>query len=161
MMYFRDVAQFSAFLALIPTAAAEAQKKALGEVGAIIETEAKAEIGTYQGEIGEIPEWAPLAHVTLYGAKDWSFNGKIPLGYATAENHNPLLRTGGLRDSISHEVEGNRVVVGSRSEVALDQEMGTPSIPARSFLGGALFRKAPEAAKLIGLRVSNAIGGKA
>jgi negative regulator of sigma E activity len=46
----------------------------------------------------------------------------------------PWLRTGALRASISHVTDGNVAVVGSTSDVAVDQELGTRTIPPRPFL---------------------------
>jgi hypothetical protein len=44
------------------------------------------------------------------------------------------LRTGALRDSIGHDVDGTTVIVGSLSDVAVDQELGTRTDPPRPFL---------------------------
>src|SRR5271155_3087455 len=46
----------------------------------------------------------------------------------------PLLRTGEMRDSITHSVDGNQGCVGSDSQIAVYQELGTRHIPPRSFL---------------------------
>jgi hypothetical protein len=51
------------------------------------------------------------------------------------EDHSaPWLRTGALRESIGHEVNGAVAVIGSSSDVAVDQELGTRAIPPRPFL---------------------------
>ena len=157
MKEFRDIGQFVAFLSRIPAAVAEAEKKGLGAAGAMIEAEAKAEIGHYQEAAGPLPAWAELADSTKAD--------RVKQGFSA---NDPLLRTGALRDSISHEVDGKRVVVGSDSDIAVYQELGTmwsaetgaSVIPPRSFLGGAMFRKAEDAAKVLGLAVANAVAGK-
>ena len=67
----------------------------------------------------------------------------------------PLLRTGELRDSISTTApvdEGRAVCgyVGSKNPIAKYQELGTPRIPPRPFLGGAVFAKEKEILDAIG-----------
>ncbi len=57
------------------------------------------------------------------------------LSQPPGQNHSaPWLRTGGLRESITHDVDGAVAIVGSSSDVAVDQELGTHTIPPRSFL---------------------------
>jgi hypothetical protein len=46
----------------------------------------------------------------------------------------PWLRTGELRASINHDVDGTTAVIGSSSQVAVDQELGTRTVPPRPFL---------------------------
>jgi phage gpG-like protein len=55
----------------------------------------------------------------------------------------PLLRTGELRESIEKHVERHEAVVGSDSKVAVAQELGTTTIPPRSFLGAAGLASVP------------------
>jgi phage gpG-like protein len=51
------------------------------------------------------------------------------------EDHaTPWLCTGKLRDSVTHETTDNAAVIGSTDQVAVDQELGTSSIPPRPFL---------------------------
>jgi hypothetical protein len=100
-----------------------------------------------RGFIGhEIEGWAPLSPATMNGFYSpdagW-IKGKIELGYVNQISAtDPLLRTGELRDSIGGEAEevgiGVRGIVGSTSDIAALQEMGTSRIPARPFLGPAL-----------------------
>jgi phage gpG-like protein len=49
----------------------------------------------------------------------------------------PLLETGAMRDSIEWNASGNEGHVGSNSDIAVFQELGTSKIPPRSFLGAA------------------------
>lgn len=73
---------------------------------------------------------------------------KASLSHVPGEDHaTPWLRTGELRDSISHRSDGSALVVGSVSQVAVDQELGTRSIPPRPFLSPTA---AAEAEALIG-----------
>ena len=83
----------------------------------IVQAKAKSAIGK------EHEEWPALAASTIAD--------KQHQGYATPK---PLLRSGELRDSIQFTVSGNEGCVGSDSEVALYQELGTSRIPPRSFL---------------------------
>lgn len=83
---------------------------------------AREAIGTYRYG------WPQLAEATQ---KDRERQGFDP--------NKPLLRTGELRDSISAMVQMHgpghgRGIVGSNSEIAVWQELGTSKIPPRSFL---------------------------
>jgi HK97 gp10 family phage protein len=66
----------------------------------------------------------------------------------------PLLETGKMRASIewstSHDgLEGH---VGSNSDIAVFQELGTSRIPPRPFLARALHHKTDEIVKMAGMR---------
>ena len=49
----------------------------------------------------------------------------------------PLLETGAMRDSITWTAKGNEGQVGTDSQIAVYQELGTSKIPPRPFLAGA------------------------
>lgn len=98
----------------------------------IIEEEARRVIGTY--DYG----WPQLKPATQAQ--------RVRLGFPANE---PLLRTGELRDSISHAVEGDVGYVFSTSRIAVYQELGTAHIPPRSFLRGAANAKAVEVAQAL------------
>jgi phage gpG-like protein len=83
----------------------------------ILEKKAKSAIGR------EHEMWPDLAPSTIAD--------KQAHGFPTPK---PLLRTGELRDSISHVTSGNEGCVGSNSPIAVWQELGTKHIPPRSFL---------------------------
>lgn len=93
----------------------------------IAEAQAKETIGTYRWG------WTPLAESTK--------SDRERKGFAPDE---PLERTGALRDSIQHmtapTATGAEGVLYSDDIIALYQEMGTATIPARSFLYGSLYR---------------------
>lgn len=114
------------------------KREALEKACVIIETEAKAAIGTY--EYG----WPPLQPETVA---------------RKANGDTPLLETGELRDSIEHTVQGDSGFVGSNDDVAIFQELGTSRIPPRSFLGGAAMRKGEEAAEAIGREIVTKLFG--
>jgi len=114
-----------------------------------IETTAKEEIGTYQDAAGPFPAWAPLAESTVAD--------RIAKGFTPDD---PLLRTGDLRDSIIHEVEGLEATIGSTDEKMEYMEFGTIKMPPRPVMGPALFHNAEKVQKLIGnAAVSVMVGG--
>lgn len=99
------------------------------KAGQIIQEDAQKRIGEYQEYVGPFNAWAPLAESTVAD--------RIAKGFSPDD---PLLRTGDLRDSIQVEATGNEAVVGSASEIAMYQELGTDrGIPPRPFLGPAAF----------------------
>lgn len=109
------------------------------KVGKIVQEEAKHMIGRYQTGLAPLKDWPKLSPDTLAD--------KEAQGYSPPDN--PLLRTGEMRDSIEFEASGFEAIIGSKDIVALFQELGTVNIPPRSFLGGALVRKADEIAGII------------
>ena len=127
---------------------------ALEKAAEVVEAEAKAEIGHYQGKAGPFAAWAELADST----KD----DRVKKGYS---ENDPLLREGTLRDSIHHKVEMTGIAkgeahIGSDNPIAVYQELGTAKIPPRSFLGGALVRKTAEVLKLCGHGTMRALHGQ-
>jgi HK97 gp10 family phage protein len=119
----------------------EASRLIIRQACVMVATEAKRVIGTY--DYG----WPQLAESTL----------------AKKSADTPLLETGEMRASIewstSHDgLEGH---VGSNSDIAVYQELGTSKIPPRSFLAGALHHEAPEIVKMAGkvARAAIAPGG--
>ncbi len=148
-----------------PLAASAALKLTLDAVT----LEAKGAIGR------EIPEWAPLSQATLQGfrhPRGFYIPGKIELGYVGHESAtDPLLRSGDTRASVANEVAGLEGVVGSRSKIALFQEMGTHNpetgdIPPRPTIGLAASRSQPvaeiffgeAAVRLLSPRTARALG---
>lgn len=99
----------------------------------IVLDDAKDRIGVYQDAAGPFPAWAPLAERTT--------QDRISKGFSPFE---PLLRTGDLRDSYSTGQEGHEAVIGSDSDIAVYQEVGTPTIPPRPVLGPAAFEGKPK-----------------
>lgn len=147
MREFAGFGEFADYLLSLNAVQTVAVARALDESAALIEKDAKAEIGTYQEAVGPFPAWAPLAPSTVAD--------RVRQGYAPDE---PLLREGDLRDSITHETRGLDAVVGSNSDIAVYQELGTEHIPPRPFLGPAavhderaVVRKLAEAQALVWL----------
>lgn len=114
-------------------------RKALERVARKVEKTAKAEIGVYQDGIGPFPKWPELAESTQ------AERGR--LGFTP---NDPLLRTGALRASISHEVHDLEAVIGSTSKIMAYQEFGTARIPPRPVIGPAAQRNKDAIIDLLG-----------
>lgn len=141
------IPQFVVAMARVAATLPVARHHALEHAAVIVETEAKRVIGTYEAR----PEWPDLAEATKAD--------RVRQGYAENE---PLLRTGEMRDSIEHNVDGRVAHVGSNDDKAVWQELGTRTIPPRSFLKSSAVSKAKEIEHAIG-RVMHAhliSGGK-
>jgi len=134
-----QLTEFISFLTRAPVEVDHAVHVGLERAARLIEAEAKEEIGVYQGAAGPFQQWKELADATKAD--------RLAHGYS---ENDPLLRSGEMRDSISHAVGKDEAVVGSNSLIAVYQELGTSRIPARSFLGGAAARKAGEVANILG-----------
>src|SRR4051794_31194046 len=140
MKSFNSFADFSRHLGTL--AVIESEHHALEQCGEIVEKAAKAKIGKYQQGAGPFAAWAPLAESTK--------EDRARLGYPEDE---PLLREGTLRDSIEHKVVFPEAHIGSNSEIAVYQELGTKTIPPRSFLGTAVVEETPKLIEVIGRNV--------
>lgn len=130
---FTSLAGFAEFLAERSVVAAEEARLALGRGAKLIADRAKSKIGHEQ------PDWPPLAESTL--------EEKARLGYGVPD---PLLREGDLRDSIEFQADGDQAAVGSDDPVAEYQELGTSTIPPRSFLASSAAEQSDRIAALIG-----------
>ena len=126
MREFNSFGAFAGHLLEIQLAEAFAMHEGLKAVGEHVEAVAKWEIGFYQEAVGPFPAWEPLA--------DSTEAEKARLGY---QPDAPLLRDGDLRDSYGNEVEVLDAIIGSTSDIAVYQEIGTPTIPPRPVLGPA------------------------
>lgn len=142
------IPQFIAHLSGFNVRHAAQQHSDLEKAAKVVQAEARHEIGTYQGQAGPFSAWPELADST----KD----DRVRKGFS--ENY-PLLRTGELRDSIDYAIGKDEAVVGSSNDKAVWQELGTNTIPPRSFLGGAAFRKVPEIVNILGQSVVAALIG--
>ena len=140
MMEFKGLASFGAHLLLLAAGEKIIEHEALETACVEIEKRAKEKIGEYQNTAGPFAAWSPLAESTV--------EDRANKGFSADE---PLLRTGELRDSIEHKVIGHEGHIGSDSDIAVYQELGTDRIPARSFLGGAAFELAPKIGREIGV----------
>lgn len=99
-------------------------------IGGAVELTAKAEIGEYQrSDMGGFEPWAEL--------KDATKKDRIKKGFT---ENDPGLRTGQMRDSIEHEVNGMNVAIGSNDDKLLWFEHGTVKQAPRSVIGLAAHR---------------------
>lgn len=128
----------------------EAEEQAVLRHGArVVQRRTKAIIGHYQNESGPFVGWAPLADSTIAD--------KERQGYGVPD---PLLRTGGMRDSIEVTVGVGEAHIGSNDDVAVYQELGTDrGIPPRSFLGAAAFQTKDHVGHLMGSVIVSALVG--
>ena len=143
---FDNLTSFVLHLSAAAVAVRVAERRGLEQAALLIEKDAKAQIGRYQPAVGPFPAWAPLADSTV--------SDRVHKGYAPDE---PELRSGELRDSITHEVAGTEACVGSTSDVMVYQELGTSKIPPRPILGPAAFRNEEAIRRIIGEHVVSAI----
>jgi HK97 gp10 family phage protein len=120
----------------------------LERAAVMVEKTAKAEIGTYQPEVGPFQAWEPLAESTI--------EDRIRQGFTPDD---PLLRSGELRASISHQVAPGEAVIGSTSKIAAYQELGTSTIPPRPFLGPAAMHNEKRIVEQLGATFVNGLAG--
>lgn len=153
MADFNDLDAFIRHLHTLPAAVKVAEHRGLTVGAEMVQREAKSIIGQEEvSQAGPFQAWAPLAPSTVEEKTALGYTGRIS---AT----DPLYRTGELRASITHKVEGHTAVVGSDDPVAEYQEFGTARIPPRSFLGRAAFVESAAIVNQLGTRVAWAIRG--
>lgn len=148
MREFASPLEFSLHLIEISHRIEHIEHKALEKCAVLIEKDAKAQIGYYQGVVGPFQDWAPLAESTEAE--------KARKGYALDA---PLLRDGTLRDSIEHEVVDREAVIGSKSDIAYYQEFGTATIPPRPFIGPAAFKNKKNIQHILGAAIVEGVTG--
>jgi HK97 gp10 family phage protein len=134
--------------ALMAVEVIAAEHHALEKAAKIVEAEAKASVGTYQGQSGPFAAWDPLAEATKADRVAKSF-----------PEDEPELRTGEMRDSIEHTVKNHEAEIGSNSEILEWQELGTAKMPPRSILGGAAARKEHQVVEVLGSEVVAVLAG--
>ena len=142
--------EFATKLAVMALEEHAAQRHAIRKAAGIIEKRAKEKIGEYQDAAGDFVAWAELADSTK--------EDRARKGYPEDE---PLLRDGTLRDSISTSVtvDGLEAAIGSALDIAVYQELGTNTIPPRSFLAGAAVEEGSAVRDAIGEIASMALIG--
>lgn len=151
MREFGSLGKFADHLLALQVTELVALNRGLERCAKLVEATAKAEIGVYQDEVGSFPAWAELADATK---KD-----RVRQGFT---ENDPLLRTGQLQQSISHQTELIETIIGSTDEVMVYQELGTPTIPPRPVLGPAVVRNAEKIRKVLGeAAVMGLLGGQA
>lgn len=146
MKEFGSLAQFAAHLVALEAGVALAAHHGLKKVAVEIERTAKSEFGEYQPAVGGFGAWSPLAEATKAD--------RVRKGYTPDD---PLLRSGKLRGSVSHEVSWLEAVIGSDSDVMVYQELGTSKIPPRPVLGPAAERNKDTIERILGGMVAKGI----
>lgn len=149
MREFGSMAAFAEHLGTVIVAEIGAEHSALERAAQLLEKAVKAKFGEYQPQAGEFVAWAELADATKADREKQGF----------AENE-PLLRTGELRDSVGHKVGSHEAAIGSNSDIAVWQELGTARIPPRSFFGSAAVENSDKIKKIVGEMVVVALVGK-
>ena len=141
MRSFEDLGSFAAELIAVEVGFHMQLAHGLEKVAQKVEKTAKDEIGEYQEAIGPFPDWEQLADSTK--------EDRVRKGFT---ENDPLLRSGALRDSIGHQTDVNSLeaVVGSTSDIAVYQELGTEKIPPRPFLGPAAEQNRNAIKKIVG-----------
>jgi hypothetical protein len=148
---FNSLGAFALHLASVASSQAIAMQHGLETVARRVEETAKDEIGTYQPGVGPFQAWHELADATK----------KDRLAHGYTEN-DPLLRRGDLRDSYEHAVAGYEAIIGSKSNIALWQELGTSrGIPPRPVLGPAVIHNHAYILKVLGGATVNGLMGRA
>ena len=146
---FEDLALFAVHLASLEVAVRQEMQRGLKRALVVIENDAKAQIGHYQGEVGEFPAWAPLA--------DSSEKEKDRIGAPLGA---PLLRHGGLYASFEHEVLAfDDGVVGSTDPTLIYHEFGTEKMPPRPVLGPAVVKNRERIQQILGKAIVQGILG--
>ncbi len=138
-MRFPSLASFANYLSgALQFELGAAQRRGLTQACLVIESEAKAAIGTYRYN------WPRLSPATV----------------ARKGADTPLLQTGQMRDSITHEVSNDgRAVVYTDDPKAVYHELGTARIPPRPFLSRAAIENESEAGTALAEPVLAALAG--
>jgi HK97 gp10 family phage protein len=149
-MEFGNLADLTAHIERLAAgmASASSTESGLEKAAKLLEDKAKETVGEYHDAIGPAPAWADLADATKAD--------RVAKGFHEDE---PLLRTGALRDSISHEVAGHEAWIGSDSEIAEYHETGTSRMPPRPIFGTALYGNIDQAVDAIGHAATVHISG--
>ena len=122
--------------AALPMASGRAIEKAAD----LVLEQIKSEPGEYQTGAGPFASWAPLAQSTL--------DDKAQKGWPSPS---PELRSGDLRDSYEKTIVSHHEAhVGSNSDIAVYQELGTSKMPPRSIIGLAGAKKEHEIYEMTG-----------
>jgi Bacteriophage HK97-gp10, putative tail-component len=141
-----DLASFAAFVTEELVDNVERAREEALELGAkAIAGEAKRVIGTYAYR------WPQLAPATQADREHQGFPA-----------NEPLLRTGEMRDSIHYTIikPGVEAEIGSDSDIAVWQELGTATIPPRPFLSASAARLEKPIRRMIRETVGAAVEGR-
>lgn len=148
MKEFGDMGKFAAHLRERAVAGVVVLQEASETIGKHVEKVAKAEFGHYQSAVGPFPAWEELAEST----KD----DRVAQGFT---ENDPLLRSGDLRDTITHTATPLEATIGSPDQVMVYHEFGTATIPARPVLGPAAHRSKAKIEAIVGAAAVTALVG--
>lgn len=146
---FTSFGAFALHLASVSAGQVVAVQSGLEAVAQRIEKTAKAEIGHYQAAVGPFSAWQELAESTKAE--------RLAQGYT---ENDPLLRSGELRDSYEHQVQGGEALIGTKDDKGLWQELGTPTIPPRPVLGPAVEYNHTAIKRILGGAVVSGVMGQ-
>ena len=150
MKDFADIASFLAHMSGVAARAVVAGHAGVERAAEAIEAEARREIGTYQDEAPPFGAWPELA--------DYTKADRVARGYTA---NDPGLRSGEMRDSIGHVVQGETAAVGSSDDKLVWFELGTVNQPPRSVLGMAAVHETDRTVDGIASAVVRVIAGAA
>jgi len=151
----QNMKEFPSFLHMAEEIASIVAKNAavtdasLEYAAVVIEKAAKKKIGEYQDTAGEFVAWAELS--------DYTKQDRERQGYT---DNDPGLRSGDMRKSIEHVVEGREAHVGSNDQNLVYFELGTDKQPPRSVLGGAAYEQAHKIVERLGEVFTLSLCGK-
>lgn len=148
MKNFSSIGSFASHLIKAGVAVAAGARVALGECADLVQKSAIAEFGHLQNQVGPFNAWDELAESTKAE--------KERQGYWYNDQHNPLIRTFELMNSIQKEVRPFEAIIGSVSPIMAYQEFGTSTIPPRPVLGPALFKNKEHIRAIVGAAVISA-----
>lgn len=146
MNEFSDLGAFAAHLAKRAVKTVAVLQAASEAIGVLVEKTAKAEIGHYQEAVGPFPAWAELADSTK--------ESRLAAGYT---ENDPLLASGELQESFSHQSTALEVIVGTPEEKMIYLEFGTSKMPPRPVLGPAVFTNKEKIEAIAGTAAMSAI----
>jgi hypothetical protein len=127
MITFPNIAAYIAYLETRPAAMEAAAPTGIKAACDVVLEATRENIGVYQrSDTHPFEEWPELSEATKAD--------RLAHGYS---ENDPLLRSGGMRDTYEISVAGTHGAVGSDDMIAFWQEFGTTSIPARSHVGMA------------------------
>lgn len=127
----------------------EMERHALEKAARLVEKRAKEKVGEYQEQAGPFIAWPELAESTKAD--------RVRQGYTEDD---PGLRSGEMRVSIEHTVQGPEAQVGSHDDKLVWFELGTSKQPPRSVLGGAAVESLPRILEIVGESATAALVGK-
>jgi len=157
-----SLSEFAMHLAEVAATEAVEIQHGLGRAAEIVEKAAKKRLGHYHRAVGPFPGWVPLAPVTRAD--------RVRKGYTP---NDPLLRSGELRDHITHDVHGFEAMIGVKGEgadengtdigdIATYMELGTENVPPRPYLGPAAYRNRKKVGLILAeSAVAGFVGGRA